>query len=302
MRRGASFALFGVVALACVPVPARAQDIQIIAPAPSALPEAGPPAEPLTPSESLTLGNALMFDPGNINTTPAPKLRVPSLAKPRNLSVDGGENPDGTRKIAVKQPIATGEWDANVGADLKTATAPRTTFEPGKAFPGTADDQGSGAAWASVGVPNLASVDARLDPTNEQSQVGAALKRSLPLGEDVSMTVQNKVTMTETYNTAPVAPAPLSDLPLMAAPKPTEPIQPGAPQVLGTERSVKFDFKPTGTSFAAGLTSASNDPVTHNTLTADQKLFGPLHVTTAVTDFGQASSNKSITAKFKVDW
>lgn len=33
--------------------------------------------------------------------------------------------------------------------------------------------------------------------------------------------------------------------------------------------------------------SASNDPVTHNTLSAEQKLYGPLQVTTAVTDFGQ---------------
>ncbi|MFY9880600.1 MAG: hypothetical protein WAK39_14545 [Pseudolabrys sp.] len=40
--------------------------------------------------------------------------------------------------------------------------------------------------------------------------------------------------------------------------------------------------------------SASNDPVTHNTLSAEQKLYGPLQVTTAVTDFGQTSSSKSI--------
>ncbi|MFZ0261595.1 MAG: hypothetical protein WAL36_16700 [Pseudolabrys sp.] len=38
--------------------------------------------------------------------------------------------------------------------------------------------------------------------------------------------------------------------------------------------------------------SASNDPVTHNTLSAEQKLYGPLQVTTAVTDFGQTSSSK----------
>jgi hypothetical protein len=293
------------VALACVVgalSAAQAQDIHITAPSPSAIDEAQS-VKPLTPSESAALGNALLFDPADIvEAKPAPKLRLPSLNKPRDLSVKGSENPDGTSKVAVKQPVATGEWDANVGVDLKTATDLPTTFQPGKGFPGTADDHGSGAAWASVGVPNVAAIDARVDPTNDQGQVGAALRRSIPLGEDLSMTVQNRVSVTESYNATPVAPAPLSGLPLIAAPKPTEPIQSGAAQVLGTERSVKFDFRPTGTSFGAGLTSASNDPVTHNTLSAEQQLFGPLHVATAVTDLGQISSNKSITARFKLDW
>jgi hypothetical protein len=37
-------------------------------------------------------------------------------------------------------------------------------------------------------------------------------------------------------------------------------------------------------------------------LSAEQKLYGPLHVTTAVTDLGQTTSNKSITAGFKLNW
>jgi hypothetical protein len=48
--------------------------------------------------------------------------------------------------------------------------------------------------------------------------------------------------------------------------------------------------------------SASNDPVTHNTLSAEQKLYGPLQVTTAVTDFGQTTSSKSIGAGFELHW
>jgi len=42
--------------------------------------------------------------------------------------------------------------------------------------------------------------------------------------------------------------------------------------------------------------------VTHNTFSADQKLYGPLHVTTAVTDVGQTTSSKSISAGFKLNW
>ena len=58
----------------------------------------------------------------------------------------------------------------------------------------------------------------------------------------------------------------------------------------------------TGTTLAAGLTSTSTDPVTHNKLSAEQKLYGPLHVTTAVSDLGQPVPNKSITAGFKLNW
>jgi hypothetical protein len=50
------------------------------------------------------------------------------------------------------------------------------------------------------------------------------------------------------------------------------------------------------------MTTASNDPVTHNTFSAEQKLYGPLQVTTTVTDFGQMTSSKSITAGFKLHW
>jgi len=313
MRAGAFPALLrATVALACVfgaCVPTQAQDIRIVAPSPSAAAgdetadEAS--AKPLTPSESAVLGNALLFDPANLmDNKPAPKLRLPSLTKPRDLSVNGSENPDGTSKVAIKQPVVADEWDANVGADLKTAAPPPTSFEPGKPLPATVDDRGSGAAWASVGLPNLASVDARVDPTSDQGQVGAALKHSVPLGNALSLSVQNRFSVTESYNAQVPAPAPSSALPLVTTPKPTTPTlsAPAPTQILGDERSVKLDVKSTGTTFGAGLTTASNDPITHNTFSADQKLYGPLHVTTAVTDLGQATSNKSITAQFKLAW
>ena len=90
-----------------------------------------------------------------------------------------------------------------------------------------------------------------------------------------------------------------TDLPLMALPANPAPL---TPQVFGNEKAVKFNILPTGTTLGAGVTTASNDPVTHNTLSAEQKLYGPLQVTTAVTDFGQTTSNKSITAGFKLHW
>ncbi len=74
------------------------------------------------------------------------------------------------------------------------------------------------------------------------------------------------------------------------------------PQVWDNEMAAKFDIVPTGTAFGAKVASNSTDPATHNTLSAEQRLYGPLHVTTAVTDLGQPTSSKSITAGFKLNW
>ncbi|HEY0224555.1 MAG TPA: hypothetical protein VGC38_08585, partial [Pseudolabrys sp.] len=148
-----------------------------------------------------------------------------------------------------------------------------------------------GSAWASVGVlPNLATIDARVDPSNDQGKVGTTFKHSVPLGNKFAVTVQNTLSVTEMYGAAPAGPT----------------SAPSAPQTLtqvwGNEKAAQFDVLPTGTSFGAGLVTASNDPVTHNKFSADQKLYGPLHVTTAVTDVGQTTASKSITAGLKLNW
>jgi hypothetical protein len=311
MRAGAaSGAIRTIVALACAfaALPAaQAQDIRITAPT-AASPSSNPAdatTQPLTPDESALLGQALLFDPADLAATKSARpLRLPTLSKPRHLSVNGTQNPDGTSKVVVKQPLATPDFDADVGADLVTAAPPPTRFEPGKPLPGTVDDRGSGAAWASLGVPNLASVDARVDPTNDRGQFGTTLKHSVPLGKDLSVTLQDTYSVTETFSqpTTTTAIGP-SGLPLMAPPLPTTASESQGPtEVYGSEKSVKLDIHRTGTTLGAGFRSASNDPVTHNTLSADQKLFGALHVTTAVSDIGQPVTNKSITAGFKLDW
>jgi hypothetical protein len=294
-----------VVALACAfaALPdAQAQDIRITAPAVAPSPPANPADEttrPLTPEESALLGQVLSFDPADLaGKQSARPLRLQTLSKPRKLSVSGAQNPDGSRKVVVKQPLAAADWEANVGADLKTATPPAIGFAPGRPFPGTADDAGAAAAWASIGVPNLASVDARLDPANERSKLGGTLKHSVPVGKDISVTVQNTYSVTETFSSPATG---LAGLPLLAAAPPAADSQ-GPTEVYGSEKSVKLAIGSTGTTLAAGVTTASNDPVMHDTLSADQKLFGPLHVTTAVSDIGQPVTNKSVTAGFKLNW
>jgi hypothetical protein len=249
------------------------------------------PEAPLTPEESAMLGNALVFDPAALATPPKQSLRVPGSSG-TGYDVSRTQNLDGSSSIVVKQLLPT-EWSNSVGANVGPSNSGGAFGQP---LPTTRDSAPSGAAWASLGVSNIGSVDARIDPSAEQGKVGTTLKQSIPFGGRFAVTLQDTYSVTETLGQPSADP---SDIPLMRSP--SAPVG-ATPQVFGNERSVKFNILPTGTTLGAGVVTASNDPVTHNTISAEQKLYGPLQVTTAVTDFGQATSNKSITAGFKLHW
>jgi hypothetical protein len=297
----------GWVAVACgfAATPAAAQEAAAAAFDTLAPPEnpAGAPdpqaATPLTPEEANALGNALAFDPKNLaDVQPAKTPRVPGLTDPDKFDVTRNGKPDGSSTVVVKQPLTTSEWNAKVGADLNLAPAPTDVYQPDRPLPVTPATQDSGVAWASVGVPDLATVDARVDPNNDQGKVGTTFKHSVPVAGRFSLTLQDSYSLTQTVGAPMAAPSsvPLMTVPaVMATPATT-------PQIWGNQSTVKFDVLTTGTTFGADIITASNDPVAHNTLSADQKLYGPLHVTTALTDVGQPTVNKRITAGLKLNW
>jgi hypothetical protein len=283
--------------LAAAPVAALAQDAADYASAsPPSNPtgDTAPPADGAPgPDDSALIGSALVFDPATrAGNKPAKSPNLPRLADPKGLDVSRTEKPDGSSSVVVKQGLPA-EWDAKLGADLGS-TSPDSA-RPYKPLART--DPGGGAAWASLGVSNLATIDARIDPGNDQSKLGTTLKKSIPVGDNFSVTLQNTYSVTDTLGPPSAA---TSDVPLMKAPPPAT--TPAAPQFWGNEKAAKFDILPTGTTFGASMATTSTDPVTHNTFSAEQKLYGPLQVTTAVTDIGQPTVNKKITAGFKLNW
>jgi hypothetical protein len=289
-----------VVASTCAfeAMPAAAQQADsaaISVPAPSdGL--AAPQAEtPLTPEEAAALSNALAFDPATLDARPAKPLRLPGSANADHLAYSHSAKPDGTGTMTVNKPFA-GDWDAKVGADVTLTPDQSLIYRPDKPLPGIGGNQDTGAAWASVGMNNFASVDARVDPGNDQGKLGTTLKRAIPLGSKYSVTLQDTYSVTQSVGAA----ATPSTIPLMTAPAGATATP--APQVWSNQRGVRFDVLFTGTTFGAGIATASNDPVTHNTFSADQKIYGPLHVTTAVTDFGQTTTSKSVSAGLKLHW
>lgn len=296
-----------VVALAAAPTVALAQDGQngqngIVPDAAYAV--ASPPSNPmdassadaeLTPEESAAISNALSGDLLGLSATPIKPLRLPSLRSPKGLDASRTDK-DSSTTMVLTQPLPV-DWDAKVGADLGLRAAPSLTYSPDPWKAGSANDRGSGAAWASVGVvPSLATVDARVDPGNDQGRVGTTFKHSMPVGSRFSVTLQNSYSVTETFSASSQA---QSTIPLV-----TVPVTSGVttPQVWGSEKAATFDILSTGTSFGAKVANNSTDPVTHNQFSAEQKIYGPLNVTTAVTDVGQTNVSKSITARFKLNW
>jgi hypothetical protein len=276
VRQGAGFIVFAMSLALTAPVAAK--DVRVE-------PYATPPADaPLTPEESAKLERTLNFDALAVSTrSPARSLNEPTLTRPQHLDVSRSAHADGSSTVTVKRSLSS-DWNAKVGADVDVAADPTTTYEPGKSLPSEASDKDkpSGAAFASLGVSRFTTVDARVDPSNERGQLGATIEHSVPLGGDMSVTLRSRYTATDT-----LAPA---------AAQSTE-----AP-VLSNNQAVKFNIGSTGTTLSAGVSADSVDPKTHNTLSADQKVYGPLHVTTAITDAGQPTSNKSVTARFQLTW
>ena len=244
---------------------------------------------------NITLDNALTFDPSALTAAPAKQLRLPGYLDGNNLDVSSANKPDGSSSFTLKKPLPI-DVDTKVGADLAPSAAP--TFLPNSVGLGNLNGPDSGAAWASVGVPNLASLDARVDPNDDQGKIGTTLQHAMPVGSKLAVTLQDTFSMTDTLS-ARTGAVGSGGLPLMAALPATSPVP---SQVWGNENKVKFDVLPTGTSLSAGVTTSNIDPVTHNTFSADQKLYGPLHVTTAISDIGGPTSSKSITAGVKLNW
>lgn len=274
------------LAVAVAPVPARADD----ADAPRAA------ADQALPNDDSIV--ALDLEPiHSVYSAPARPVRSRNGARPVRVDVSRTDHADGSSTVVVKQPLPL-DWDVKVGADLKLGPPPSTTFAPGRPLPGLEDDRTSGAAWASLGVvPNIATVDVRIDPGSEQGRIGTTLQHSIALGSDVSVTLRDRYAVSESLGAADTTPA---GLPLTALPPPSDPVT-RAP-AWSNARSINVKLLPTGTTLTAAVTTSSADPVTHNVLSVDQQLYGPLHVTTSVTDVGEPNSNKSISARLKLDW
>lgn len=225
----------------------------------------------------------------------APGKTVTIVATPRETSANWKRTDarDGSAAITVNRSLPTA-WDTKIGVDFGLPATPSPLTTPERLLAGTSPDQSSGVAWAKTTAPALnlplgwdkASLDARFDPLQDQSTFGTRFSRSLPLGNQMSVTMESGFAVTH-VGSQPLVGDPSSDR---------------SDNVFDTDRLAKLNFLATGTSLGAGSRKSSADDVWLNSLTAEQKLFGGISVTGTVSETLEKQTSKSLTAGFKRTW
>ena len=233
----------------------------------------------------------LNVDASTLTTGPASKARSPQAGPGSDTSWSSRDKPNGSAALSVKQPLSP-FWDARVGADMTVARQPATVTTSEQLSERLANGgslpQSSGTAWAAVTAPGVGpiwdktAVEARLDPSQEQSKLGTSLSKSLPLSGQYSLTLQNG------YNF--IQQAPVTGM----AGHPARNYE--------TEQSAKLSIADTGTSLIAGQTLSSADDKWLRKIGAEQKLFDGVSISGSIGETPLGTTNKSLSAGFKRSW
>jgi len=285
----AGFGLASVPQAAAQSAPA-AED----ADAPAAEAAAAPDADTADINDLELDWSQLNVDGSTLATGPASKARSPRAAANSDMSWSSKDKSNGAAAVSVKQSLSP-FWDARIGADMTVArqsTAPTTSeLLSEKLANGGNAPQSSGTAWAAITAPGVGSIwdktaiEARVDPGQDQSKLGTSLSKSLPLGEQYSLTLQNGYNVIQQGGVVPVP---------GVASRPARNYQ--------TEQSAKLSIGDTGTSFIAGQTLSSTDDKWLRKVGAEQKLFDGVSITGSIGETPQGATNKSLTAGFKRSW
>jgi hypothetical protein len=248
-----------------------------------------------------------------LNVDASTLITPPSKARPKtqaaasaDMSWSSRDKSNGSAAVSVKQSLSA-FLDARVGADMTVVNQPQALTSSDLLRQKFASDaqpsQSSGTAWAAITAPGLGSiwdktaVEARVDPSQEQSKLGTSLSKSLPLSEQYSLTLQNG------YNVIQQGHSSLSCadcVHLSAVPVPGIPGRPV--RNYETDQSARLSITDTGTSFIAGQTLSSADDRWLRKIGAEQKLFGDISLSGSIGETALGTSNKSLTAGFKRSW
>jgi hypothetical protein len=230
----------------------------------------------------------LNLDPTTLTYGPkAPVRRAGADGEMKWSSNDGASG----AAVSVKQQVAP-FWDTRVGADMKVTREPTTMSEllAEKTANGGTLPQSGGSAWAAITAPGAGAVwdktaiEARVDPSAEQSKLGTSLSKQVPISEQYSLTLQNGYAMTQQG----LVPVP------GLSPRPAHNYE--------TEQSAKLSIGDTGTSVTAGQTLSTSDDKWLRKFGAEQKVLDGVTISGSVSETPQGTTSKSISAGFKKSW
>ena len=249
----------------------------------------------------------LNVDASTLTTGPASKARSPQAGPGSEMTWSSRDKPNGAAALSVKQPLSP-FWDARVGADITVVRQPATltTSEQlsERLANGGSQPQSSGAAWAAITAPGVGSiwdktaVEARVDPSQEQSKLGTSLSKSLPLSQQYSLTLQNGYNVIQQGHSS----LPCADCVNLSAVPVTGSIAGHPTRNYEVDRSAKLSIADTGTSLIAGQTLSSADDKWLGKIGAEQKLFDGVSISGSIGETAQGTTNKSLSAGFKRSW
>ena len=259
-----------------------------------AQPAENAPADVAVPPDGEIDWTILNSDPTSLyeHESPAAIDRKVRAALDDPWSWSRNDRSDGSSAVAIKQPISP-FLNTRVGADLNVATRSPTTSSEVLLQKIEHDNhlmQSSGSAWAAITAPGVGAiwdqtaVEARTSPTQDQSKLATSLTKSVPFGGD-----RYALTLQHGYNVTQQTLVPVFGLGASS-------------RIYETEQSAKLGIVETGTSFIAGQSHSTADDNWLRRIGAEQKLFGGVTVTGAISETPGGFANRSVSAGFKAQW
>src|SRR5229473_2144166 len=231
------------------------------------------------------------------NTTPSKARPATQAAAGADMSWSSKDKSNGATAVSVKQSLSAFP-DARVGADMTVVNQPQTLTSSDLLRQKFASDaqpsQSTATAWAAITAPGLGSiwdktaVEARVDPSQEQSKLGTSLSKSLPLSEQYSLTLQNGYNVIQQGHSS----LPCADCVNLSAVPVTGSIAGHPTRNYEVDRSAKLSIADTGTSLIAGQTLSSTDDKWLGKIGAEQKLFDGVSISGSIGETAQGTTNK----------
>jgi hypothetical protein len=210
----------------------------------------------------------------------------PMFEEPVDFSTPNSPLANAVDASRFQHGLPSSAWSSKAGIDSREA-APYADQSP---LPNAMPHQTVGVAWATITAPGLMAWDrtafeTRVDPY-QQSRLGVTISRSVPFGNDVSMTLQNTLAWSQSL---------LQEAPIVAHESNTQTVE--------ENHAVSFTFRPVNTTFSIGATHSNVDESWRRSLSAEQRLFGgPLSITGAVSETATGEFDRSLRAGFKRNW
>ncbi len=275
--------IFPLIILALSGVPAAAQDTTSVIIKPS--PQSGAPANLSNWSWAELVVEPEPEDAGetpsylSTATTAGNTARVPA-GTGLNTRVSKVANANGTTSVTAAGSFKDWTW-TEFGVDMSLTTAQRSAILPYQTSTVTGMDGSGAVAWAHTTLPGVSnfmlweqgSVDVRVNP-QDQSTLATTFSRQWALSDSLTASLSDNYALV---------------------------VQAGGAEQWQTGKTMSLSLAQSGTSVSVGTATNSLDRAWLPSLSASQKLIGPVVVTTTVADNGD-TINKSITAGFRRTW